>query len=427
MDYREFLYEHKLGEEFVEEGEVMALFFSEMEKGLSGEDSSLRMIPTYAKSPDTLIKNEDVIVMDAGGTNFRTCLLHFDDNGKPVITDFKKVAMPGVKKEVSAKEFYSIFADNIERFMGRSNRLGFCFSYAAEITKDHDGIPLMFSKEIKAPETLGRPLGKEILAVLSSRGYDVSKMKVSVVNDTVATLLAAKSECCIDASGYVGFILGTGTNTAYIENNSNIKKLKLEEGSQIINTESGCLRLELTDLDKLFMETTADPNSYHMEKKISGAYIGAFSFFVLKKAVEEGVFSPLFASSIKNLNELTTTDVGYFINSPSDKNTTLGKLNMSEEDNRALYMILKTIIIRASKLTALNLTCAVLKGVKKSSPEHPVVINADGTTFYKLPYLEAYTRYYLDKLLEKENHAFYKIINIDSSPIIGAAISALSI
>ena len=61
------------------------------------------------------------------------------NNGVAEISDFQKVGMPGAKKEVSKKEFFSILADNIQRFMGKSKKIGFCFSYAAEITPDHDG------------------------------------------------------------------------------------------------------------------------------------------------------------------------------------------------------------------------------------------------------------------------------------------------
>jgi hexokinase len=63
-----------------------------------------------------------------------------------------------------------------------------------------------------------------------------------LLNDTVATLLAGRAE----TSGrrfdsYIGFILGTGTNTAYVEQNANIKKATdLDpDKSQIVNVESG--------------------------------------------------------------------------------------------------------------------------------------------------------------------------------------------
>ena len=119
--------------------------------------------------------------------------------------------------------------------------------------------------------------------------------------------------------------------------------------------------------------------------------------------------------------------VGAFILSSWDRNNPLGAIIYSDEDSKRLYKILKAVIVRAAKLTALNLSAAVFKSGVGTSPEHPVVINADGTTFYRLPFLERYTRLFLDRILEKENGIFYRIVNIDSSPIIGAAISALSL
>lgn len=428
MDSKEFLKKHRLGEEFVDIDWMLSHFRSEMEKGLSGEKSSLKMIPTYAGSPKEITRNRSVIVMDAGGTNFRTCLVSFDDDGKPSISDFRRVGMPGVDRTVGSDEFYSIFADNIERFMGKSDRIGFCFSYAAEITEGHDGIPLLYSKEIKAPETIGKPLGKNILSVLEKRGYDTSSLKISVVNDTVATLLAAKAESAVEGSSYVGFILGTGTNTAYVESNENIGKITLDAGEQIINTESGSFDIASSDLDTAFRNTTNDPGSYQFEKMISGAYIGSFSRFVINEAVKENVFSLDFISAFSKIESLSTTDVGVFLGAPYSKDTVLGAAVTNERDCISLYNILKAIVVRAAKLTAVNISAAALKGRKgDTSPLHPVVINADGTTFYKLPFLERYTRYFMDKILEDGNKTYYRLVNIDSSPIIGAAISALSI
>ncbi|MFA6905423.1 MAG: hexokinase, partial [Sphaerochaeta sp.] len=191
---------------------LLATFLSEMEKGLENESgSSLKMIPTYTEVVSGLAKGEPVIVLDAGGTNFRTCLVTFDEQGLAHIEDFRKVSMPGVKEEVTAQQFFSTFADEVERLIDKSDKIGFCFSYAAAITEDHDGIPLVFSKEIKAPEVIGKKVGASLLSELARRGYDVSKKKVAVLNDTVATLLAGQgAPSDTDYSGYIGFILGTG-------------------------------------------------------------------------------------------------------------------------------------------------------------------------------------------------------------------------
>ena len=426
MEAYDFLKKHGLRAEDVDSDKVLDFFSSEMKKGLDGEESSLAMIATYTEAGNDIPDGESVIVMDAGGTNFRTCLVTFND-GVAEISDFQKVGMPGAKKEVSKKEFFSILADNIQRFMGKSKKIGFCFSYAAEITPDHDGIPLMFSKEIKAPEVIGKRLGKELLAELAGRGYDTEGMTVSIVNDTVATLLAAKAAYKGDASTYIGFILGTGTNTAYVERNSNIKKLSLSEGSQIINVESGCLKLELSEIDEEFMKTTKDSNSYHLEKKISGAYLGPFALFVLKKAAEEGVFSSQSVEKLSEMNDLETKDVGGFLREAGDFSNPLSFFSANKEDAKNAYIIMRSIVERSGKLTALNLTAAVIASGEGDDPRRPVVINADGTTFYKTCFLEDYVKEYLDQILWKKEGKVCQIVSIDNSPTIGAAIAGLYI
>ena len=426
MEAYDFLKKHGLRAEDVDSDKVLDFFSSEMKKGLDGEESSLAMIATYTEAGNDIPDGESVIVMDAGGTNFRTCLVTFND-GVAEISDFQKVGMPGAKKEVSKKEFFSILADNIQRFMGKSKKIGFCFSYAAEITPDHDGIPLMFSKEIKAPEVIGKRLGKELLAELATRGYDTEGMTVSIVNDTVATLLAAKAAYKGDASTYIGFILGTGTNTAYVERNSNIKKLSLSEGSQIINVESGCLKLELSEIDEEFMKTTKDSNSYHLEKKISGAYLGPFALFVLKKAAEEGVFSSQSVEKLSEMNDLETKDVGGFLREAGDFSNPLSFFSANKEDAKNAYIIMRSIVERSGKLTALNLTAAVIASGEGDDPRRPVVINADGTTFYKTCFLEDYVKEYLDQILWKKEGKVCQIVSIDNSPTIGAAIAGLCI
>ena len=50
---------------------MISTFLSEMEKGLKGEDSSLRMIPTYVGVNGKIPQGAKAAVLDAGGTNFR--------------------------------------------------------------------------------------------------------------------------------------------------------------------------------------------------------------------------------------------------------------------------------------------------------------------------------------------------------------------
>ena len=98
----------------------------------------------------------------------------------------------------------------------------------------------------------------------------MEEKQIVLLNDTVATLLAGKSASFgKDYDSFIGFILGTGTNTCYIESNRNIGKVKnLDPAkSQIINIESGNFRkVPQTDLDIIFDNTTVNPGDYKFEK-----------------------------------------------------------------------------------------------------------------------------------------------------------------
>ncbi|NMA21919.1 MAG: hexokinase [Spirochaetales bacterium] len=424
----DFLQKHNISAQAIDMKELIERFAHEMERGLAGDPtSSLQMIPTYTKVAESLPVDEPVIVLDAGGTNLRSCLVHFDEAGKAHITDFRKTLMPGVKEEVSAAKFFKVIADEVERLIDKSDRIGFCFSYAAEILSNLDGVPIIFSKEIKAPEVIGKPVGASLLAELARRGHDVSTKRIAVLNDTVATLLAgvsAKSD--VPYSGFVGFILGTGTNTAYVEDNQKIKKLSLPEGQQIINVESGNFDYVPGIIDQTFFDSTKHSHAYHLEKMISGAYLGPLSGMIISQAIKEGLFSPTFAQRFAAIGQLSTAVMSNYLEMPFNEEYALVScVKGNEEDAKVLWMLLDATIARAAKLTAANLAATILKTDDGKDPRHPVLINADGTTFYKTQNLKKYTDFFLYQYLEVEHGRSYRFTQIADSPTIGAAIAAL--
>ncbi len=428
----EFLTQYKIDSDQIEMKTFIDSFQQEMERGLAGDHgSSLKMIPTYTTISETIPANQKVIVIDAGGTNLRTCLVSFDEAKNPHISEFKKTSMPGVKSEVTASEFFSIIADEVERLIYHSDRIGFCFSYAAEITAERDGIPLVFSKEIKAPEVIGRPIAKSLLDELARRGHDVSKKRVAVLNDTVATLLAGQgTPSDVPYSGYIGFILGTGTNTAYVEANTNITKLNADPAQrQIINVESGNFDIVPGTLDRSFFDSTKEPDHYHLEKMISGAYLGPICGHIIQAAIKENILSSTFAQRYhEKIDVLSTTVMSNYLERPFNSEYELVQcVEGSEADAHSLWLIINAVIERAAKLTAINLASTILKSDAGSDPRRPVCINADGTTFYKTEYLLEYTNFYLHQSLQREHKRYYRFVRIDDSPTIGSAVAALGL
>ena len=424
---KEFIHINEIGPDSVDMQNCCNQFMDEMQRGLAGEKSPVAMLPTYISIQEELPVNEPVIVLDAGGTNFRTCTVSFDEKLQPVISNFNKNKMPGLEREVSANEFFTLIADYVQPVIHSSCKIGFCFSYPTEINPSRDGRLLFFSKEIKAPEVFGMQIGENLLKTLGKEAAG-HITNLTILNDTVATLLAAKAVTTGKKySGYIGFILGTGTNTSYLESNRNITKVSGLDlnGYQIINVESGGFGLKGSPLDQEFYATTENPEKYHFEKLISGAYLGPCAEKVINAAINSGLFSNEFCKKFKTLGPIDTIIMDSFLHEPQNIEGKLAWCCADDNDSEALYQLLDAIIERAGKLTAVNLSAAVLKADIGNHPAYPACINADGTTFYKTHNLKAYTEYYLHQFLGMEHGRYYEIIAVDNAPVLGAAIAGL--
>jgi hexokinase len=424
---KEFIHNNAIGPDSVDMQACCDQFMDEMQRGLAGEESPLKMLPTYISIQNDLPIDEPVIVLDAGGTNFRICTVIFDKELNPVISNFNKSKMPGLAQEVTATEFFALMAEYVKPVIHTSSKIGFCFSYPAEINRNRDGRLLFFSKEVKAPEVWGMMIGENLLKTLGDEKAGHIK-NLTLLNDTVATLLAAKAVTAGKKySGYIGFILGTGTNTSYLESNRNITKVSGldQNGYQIINVESGGFGLKGSPLDQEFYATTENPERYHFEKLISGAYLGPYADKVIETAAVSGLFSSEFCEKYKTLEPIDTIIMDSFLHEPLDKDGLLAWCCEDDNDSATLYQLLDAVIERAGKLTAVNLSAAVLKADIGTHPAYPACINADGTTFYKTHNLKVYTEYYLHQFLGKIHERFYEIVAVDNAPVLGAAIAGL--
>ena len=422
---REFLAAHGLDVASINPETVLEDFLDEMKKGLEGLKSSLVMIPTFITIDKPVPAGRPVIAVDAGGTNLRVAMVVFDDRGAPTVDNYSCYEMPGIQKEVGKEEFFNLFARHLLPVAGLADSVGFCFSYAAEITPDCDGKLLTWTKEIKAPEVVGEFIGRNIADRLKAKGFSP---KITLLNDTVATLLAGKSVGGARRySSYIGFILGTGTNTSYVERNSLITKrndLDPEE-SQAINVESGNFgRHPRGNLDLAFDRTTANPGAYTFEKMISGAYLGGLGLHVLKAAAQEGLLSPQGVGVISDLAHLSTIQVDAFLRNPfAAPEHPISVL--AEEDMVTVLHLFTAVIERAALLAAINISAAVLKSAGGTSPLHPVCVNADGSTFYKTKGFRCRVEEHLRKILWSRD-IYYEIIRVDDSPLIGAAVAGLT-
>ncbi|MHC4265396.1 MAG: hexokinase family protein [Planctomycetota bacterium] len=422
----EFLKRYEMNPEETDFDVHVEVFLEEMKKGLAGQESSLAMIPTYIEPSAEVPKEVPVIVMDAGGTNFRVASVNFDKRGEPVIEHFSKFEMPGVTEEVGRDEFFEMMAGYVKEVIDVSDSVGFCFSYPTEIYPNKDGKLLMFSKQIKAAEVVGELIGENLNSAIKRLGIG-SEKHIVILNDTVTTLLAGSGLYGSRYDGYIGFILGTGTNCCYVEKNENIKKCpKLEpSGRQIINCESGGFsKVPTGKIDKAMDARLKDPGVYKFEKMISGAYLGPLYLEVIQTALRDGMFSMKTAERLDKIDRLESQQMDAFLSNPDGDNI-LAKSCGGDEDKEILCVLGERLIERAGKLTAINLSAMVLKSGDGKNPKKPVCIVAEGTTFYEMKGLKEKTEYYLCEYLGRRG-VYFEIVNVENSTLIGAAIAGLT-
>ncbi|MCL2521141.1 MAG: hexokinase [Spirochaetaceae bacterium] len=427
-----FLIKHKMHRSSVDMAEQVADFLAEMTANLNTTNPiGVMMLPTRIEVAGGVAINKKVIVLDAGGTNLRAALVHFNEQKEAVIEDFSKGTMPGVSGEVTAEEFFNELAQRLSLVADKSDKIGFCFSYAAESTANKDGKLITFSKEIKAPQVVGRCVGEGLLKALKELGHTTG-YKVVVLNDTVTTLLMGAT-LTKNYGGYIGFILGTGCNTAYEELNQNIGKAHFEEGSQIgahsqiINMESGNFKNHYRgSFDYLVAAATQNPQQNTFEKMLSGAYFDKLCKITLEQAINEGLFTKESSLSLSKLT-FTTVDVSNFLADPNGRHSFnhLQQIITIQEYTK-LYYLFDQLALRLAKLVAINLAAVILKTGKGREVTSPLAIIADGSAFYGMPKLKERVQSYLEHFLQGENLRYFELIKVDNASMLGAAVAALT-
>ena len=404
---------------------MISAFLAEMEKGLKGEESSLRMIPAYVGVEGKVPQGAKAAVLDAGGTNFRSAVVSIP----PSVEDRRNQPMPGAKELVDEEAFYAAFADELRRVAPKATvkKFGWCFSYNCDATQELDARLNCWTKGIRAPSIVGQYVGKELLKRTGGEG-------IAVVNDTVATLLAAKAtEGDKTYSSYIGFILGTGTNTAYVEKNRNILKMPdLDQGgSMIINAESGAFdKAPRSRFDDAADAKTGNPGVGLLEKMIAGAYLGGVGLEIYKAAAKEGFFSKKAADAIGGLGSLETMDFDNFCAGfrKEGRDNVLDSIFADPDDAKIAKRLGIPVFERAAVLTAVQLAAFVIKSGEGVEASAPVAINADGSTYYKtraIPF-DATVRRELDDMLVQRRNIHYAITpQVDDAPMVGAAIAAM--
>jgi hexokinase len=394
-------------------------FLTEMQDGLLGRPSSLKMIPTYLRE-DAPASTEPVIVLDIGGTNVRGAVVCLRENGAPEIRNRLSFPAPGMTAPVTSREFFRTIAEGIRPIIGESRRIGVCFSYATRPLVNKDAVVVAGGKQLKVPDLLGKPVGECLRAGLCEAGLDADK-SVVVINDSVAATLGGRTKQTLrQFSGYVGFIYGTGTNICYSEPQES-------GGGMIVNVESGAYcGFPTGDIDDRFDAGLIDVGQDRFEKMVSGGYQGGLMTAILHQACGETLVSPFCCERLSQVRALQPREIDEYLNAPRGAGR-LAACCGSESDRQTLCALMDGVTERSALLCAVSLCAALVRSGAGKDPARPAFITAEGSTFYASKDFSRKLEARMESLGAQTLGVHAEFFRVPDVTLAGTAIAGLSI
>ena len=386
------------------------------------------------------------LAVDLGGTNFRVCSITLNGDTTFNLT-YNKVAIP--KKLMVAKtskELFAFLAKQIELFLREHHaehfeshvrrratastpmgyrdelifRLGFTFSFPVKQLAINKGKLIRWTKGFDIPDAIG----KDVCSLLQDE-IDILGLPVKVaalVNDTVGTLVARSYTSSGKHRSLLGSIFGTGTNGAYIEKLSNIKKeiegeYDSSTGEMVINTEWGSFDNQLnvlptTPWDKALDRDSVNPGIQLFEKRVSGMFLGELVRLAIVDMIKDKKTSLFGDVNSSHNDKNTTTSIGpnsgmfkqWGLDSAlmsvaaADNTPELSSLRQeldltldvrapSLEDAQAFKAVADAVGRRSARLSAVAIAAIAIQSGKLDDPEEEVIdIGVDGSLVEHYPF-----------------------------------------
>ena len=398
-------------------------YIKQMNEGLRGR-GMLPMLPTYIHGKFSIAGGRTALAVDVGGTHLRIAMVSVDCNGDVVVEGLKKAELPGLKEKISYGWFFNALAGHIAPYAAHADIIGFSFSHRMQHLNNTEGMVLSLSKELCVKGIENKKLADNLKNALGKFG--ISDTKIVVLNDTVgvAASMAYKTS---EYDSFVGLVLGTGTNTCYIEDSKNIRKISCADTpSMFINVESAEYVPKGTGVFDAQLNSMTDlPGAGQLEKMISGRYIGNLLWLALKQAAKESLLSQNFSMRIHNRGALDTIAMSDFLANPYGSGI-YAKMCTDEADRSFLYTVAETLVKRGAKLIALEIAGAAMKTGKGRDKSKPICVIAEGTTYDNLPGLKQEVGRLLKTWFEKNEEVYVRVKQIDNAAIKGIGLIGIS-
>ncbi|XP_049820473.1 hexokinase type 2 isoform X3 [Aethina tumida] len=372
------------------------VFTDHLNRGLgkaTNPTSIVKCFPTYVQDLPNGQEKGKFLALDLGGTNFRVLCVELD--GEHCEMNSKIFAIPQHIMVGTGEQLFDHIAECMHTFVkeeGIENEvlpLGFTFSFPLIQKGLTVGILQRWTKGFKCSGVEGEDVVKLLEDAIERRG-DVKIDVCAILNDTTGTLMSCawKNHDC-----GIGLIIGTGSNSCYVEKQANAELFDEEDmgsGEVLINTEwgafgdDGALDYIRTEYDEEIDRNSINVGTQKQEKMISGMYMGELVRLVTVKLIKEGLMFGGKGSDLiskrdnfytKYVSEIESDAPGTF-NNVSMICEELGLKHATEQDYINLRYICECISRRAAHLVSAGLVALLHKMGKPN-----VTVGVDGSVY----------------------------------------------
>ncbi|WOO84434.1 Glucokinase [Vanrija pseudolonga] len=439
--------------------EIVEFFKQELDAGLTNYGEDVAMVPTFVPGVPDGSEQGTFLALDLGGTNLRVCEVRLHGNNKFDIKQ-QKYKVSEELKQGQARVLFDYIADSVDAFLtdigsdlqpegNEPLLLGFTFSFPVEQTALDRGKLLTWTKGFNAKNAVGNDVVKLLQDAFDRKHIHVKC--VALVNDTVGTLLSRSYQ---NGPALIGAIFGTGTNGAYIDRTSTIKKLgkdkvaELEKGGEhageymIVNTEWGafdnkrrCLPVSIFD-NKLDRESI-NPRKQAFEKMVSGMYLGEITRNILLFLIDSSLLFDGHSSDILNthygfdaafVSKVEGAKTDDEVKAAIIDDLKVDVANVRDSDAPLVRWAVNIVADRACTLSATAIAAIVLHTApnRRKEEAQTIDVGVDGSVAEFLPNFEKRVRGALRQVLGEETEKKITIGLAKDGSGVGAALGALT-
>jgi hexokinase len=368
--------------------EIMFHFHEEMRRGLAGEKSSLKMIPSFVGRPKRTEKG-NFLALDLGGTNIRVLAVALDGKGNATLAAVSRFVLPHETMGGAGDRLFDFIADCIQSFfrehhidMQQAYDLAFTFSFPVEQCSVASGKLICWTKGFTASGVEGKDVVTLLTEALQRKEMGFIHV-AALANDTVGTLVA---QSYTDPACDMGVILGTGTNACYPEKIARILKYHGSGASteMIVNMEWGGFdKLKTNVYDQILDRASHNAGRQQLEKMVSGMYLGEIARLVIIEMIEKGLlFTEKNLSAFSEAYALTTEHLSMAAQG-SDFFEHFGLADVLAADRQTMRKICRIVSTRSARIAGAAIAAVVAWMDADLESNHTVAI--DGALFEKYP------------------------------------------